>query len=67
MPVTVFSGNETYLDGPNLIRHEGEILLIYLTGREMKKMETYKKMAVVWAAGLVYAVGYLMGAGLCTL
>ncbi len=28
-------------------------------------METYKKMAVVWAAGLVYAMGYLMAAGVC--
>ena len=30
-------------------------------------METYKKMAVVSAAALVYAMGYLVGVGFCVM
>jgi hypothetical protein len=65
MAVTIFSGIETSIFGPNLIRQSEQVLSNGFFGREGKKMEAYKKMAWIWAVLLVYAVGYTIGASVC--
>ena len=50
---------------PNLIWQGEKVLSNGRLGWEGKKMETYIKMGWVWAASLVYAMGYFIGAGAC--
>jgi hypothetical protein len=56
-PEGFFSGDETSFYRPNLTWQGEQVLSNRLPGREGKEMETYKKMAWVWVALLVYAVG----------